>query len=75
LTKLAKARGIKYQYEVLEYGGTDASSMQTAAAGSFAGVISIPTRYIHSSVETVDINDVKECARLLTASVEEGFEG
>lgn len=74
LTKHAKSNGIKHQYEVLEFGGTDAASMQTAAAGSYAGVISIPTRYIHSAVETVDMNDVKECARLLTVAVEEGFE-
>lgn len=73
LSKLAKARDITHQYEILEFGGTDAASMQTAGSGSYAGVISIPTRYIHSGIETVDMKDVEACVSLLTAAIEEGF--
>ena len=64
---LCEAQGIRYQTEVLAAGGTDTSSMQAAASGARAGCISIPCRYIHSSVETVDLDDVEACVRLTQA--------
>ena len=72
-TALAEANNIKYQYEVLLAGGTDTSAMQIAGAGSCAGCISLPTRYVHTPVETVDADDIKACAELLTAFVEQGM--
>ncbi len=73
LTKVAEDNKIKYQYEILEGGGTDTASMQTTGSGSFAGAISIPTRYIHSPVETLSLNDVLACSKLLTAFLETKF--
>ena len=73
MTELSEKHGIKYQYEVLTAGGTDTSSMQTACAGAFTGCISIPTRYIHTPVETVDMADVTACVNLLAAIIKEGF--
>jgi len=73
LTELAKEESIKYQYEVLVSGGTDTSSMQTAGEGSLAGCISIPTRYTHTPVETLDLRDVEACCTLLKAFVERGI--
>lgn len=73
LTELAESNKIKYQYEILTAGGTDTSSMQIAGAGCAAGCISIPTRYIHSPVETIDMADVKSCSTLLTALIESGI--
>ena len=70
LTKAAEDNNIKYQYEILEGGGTDTASMQTTGAGSFAGAISVPVRYVHSPVETLSLNDVNACAKLLTAFLE-----
>ena len=64
MKKTAKDNEVKYQLEILTAGGTDTASIQQAASGAIAGCISIPTRYIHSSVETVDMNDVEECVRL-----------
>ena len=64
---IASNNKIKYQDEVLLAGGTDASSMQVAGAGSKAGVISIPTANIHTGVEMFDINDVKEAVKLTVA--------
>lgn len=58
---------IKHQFEILSGGGTDTSSMQANAGGAIAGCISIPTRYIHSSVETIDMNDVEACVQLTMA--------
>lgn len=74
MVECAKKNSIKYQLEVLEAGGTDTHSMQLAAGGCHAGCISIPTRYIHSPVETVDLGDVEACEKLLTALVNEGIE-
>ena len=61
----AEDAGIPYQLEVLDGGSTDARSIQIAGPGSAAGVISIPTRYVHTVSETVDANDVENCIRLL----------
>ena len=74
MVNAAKKNNIPYQLEVLESGGTDTHSMQLAGGGSHAGCISIPTRYIHSPVETVDLKDVEACEKLLTALVVEGIE-
>lgn len=74
MVSCAKNNKIPYQLEVLEAGGTDTHSMQLAGGGSHAGCISIPTRYIHSPVETVDLKDVEACVELLTALVQEGIE-
>ena len=61
----AEEAGIKYQLEVLTGGTTDARPMQIANAGSAAGCISIPCRYVHSQSETVDANDVENSVKLL----------
>ncbi len=73
LTVLAKESNIKYQYEVLLYGGTDTSQMQIAGSGSVAGCISLPTRYVHTPVETVDMDDLKNCVDLLVEFIEKGM--
>jgi len=64
LIETAKANKIKYQLEVLTYGGTDTSSMQMSGAGSRAAAISIPTRYIHSANEMLDLADVSATIEL-----------
>ena len=56
---LAKDNSVPYQLEILPFGGTDAASMQLAGEGCRAGCISIPTRYVHSAVETMDEKDVR----------------
>ncbi|MBO4277753.1 MAG: M42 family metallopeptidase [Clostridia bacterium] len=74
LAEIAENNKIKYQYEVLTAGGTDTSSMQVAGTGCHAACISIPTRYTHTPVETLDLRDVKACADLLCAFIREGIE-
>ena len=61
-----EADGIAYQLELLSAGRTDASVIQLADAGAPSGCISIPTRYLHTTSETVDIGDVCACIDLLT---------
>ena len=67
---LAEEGGIKYQNEVLTYGGTDTSVIQIAGGGVKVGAISIPSAFIHSGVEMVDMIDVKEAVKLTIAICE-----
>lgn len=65
LTNLSIEHNIKYQYEILEFGGTDAGPIHKSRQGVPSGVISIPTRNLHSSGEIFNKNDVLECVRLV----------
>lgn len=67
MMETAKENGIKYQLEVLNFGGTDAGAIHTTREGVPTGGLSVPTRYIHSPSEMADINDIKACVDLLTA--------
>ena len=71
LCRIAKAKKIPYQREILTYGGTDTSVMQLAGAGSLAGALSIPSRYIHSAVELCDLGDAEACVSLAVEFVKE----
>lgn len=46
-------------------GGTDAFGLQIARAGIPTALVSIPLRYMHTMVETVDADDVQRVGRLL----------
>lgn len=70
LVKLAEDNDIPYQMEVLERGGTDSGAIQLTRAGVPAGVISIPSRYVHSPSEMVDLGDVEACVKLCVAACE-----
>ena len=67
MIRTAEKNKIPYQREVLLFGGTDARAIQLTRAGVPAGCLSIPTRYIHSPSEMVDISDVQNSIKLLTA--------
>ena len=67
---IAKERNIPYQLEILEGGGTDTCALQQAAGGCIAGAVSVPTRYGHSAVEVVDLNDVAGGVQILAGLCE-----
>lgn len=69
LEDAAKAANIPYQLEVLMYGGTDASSIQSSREGVPSGVLSLPTRYTHSVQETIDRADYEACIDLVVAAL------
>ncbi len=71
LTDLAEKNSIKYQYEILEFGGTDAGPIHTSREGVPSGVISIPSRNLHSSGEIFNKADVEECIKLVIATAAE----
>ncbi len=66
LEKCAKENSIKYQFEILTFGGTDAGAMQTVKNGAITGAVSLPVRYIHTPVETANIEDIESCIKLIT---------
>ena len=67
LATVAKEHDIKHQFEILVAGGTDTSSMQMTGAGCRAVALSVPTRYIHSGVEMLDLSDAQACVELTMA--------
>jgi len=73
LVDTAEKSGIKYQYDILPYGGTDAGAIHLTKCGVYSGGISIATRYIHMPTESVSINDCKNCVELICAAVKAGF--
>ena len=64
MRKIAEENKVKYQNEILLFGGTDASSMQVSGTGAHVSAISIPSSFIHSGVEMIDMVDVKEAVKL-----------
>lgn len=70
--EVAREYSIDYQTEVAPGPtGTDAWAMQVSQGGVATAVISIPLRYMHTSVETLDYNDVKKSGRLLAYFIAE----
>jgi len=68
---LAKSRDIPYQMEILPRGGTDAAGLQLANEGAAVVTLSIPTRYVHSVVETASKADIESTILLLAAFLEQ----
>jgi endoglucanase len=67
LVDTARELGIPYQLEVLEFGSTDAMAIQVSREGVPAGVVSIPTRYVHTPSQITDYEDVRNAVKLLEA--------
>jgi endoglucanase len=77
LTQVAAANEIAFKV-LAEAGatGTDAWAMQVVREGIPTGLIDIPLRYMHTSVETISITDVERIGRLLAlfcASLDDTF--
>ena len=70
LREVASARGIAHQLEIMPRGGTDTRELQLSGDGAIAGCVSIPTRYVHQSVETLDPDDLDASVDLVAAFCE-----
>jgi len=69
LRETAKAKGIPYQMDVTEKGTTDASAISLTREGIPSGVISVATRYIHTPVELLSLNDLEKAAELVVEAI------
>lgn len=77
LLKICHDLELKYQSEMMPSGaGTDAYAIEISREGIPTILISIPSRYMHSPVETVHPKDVERTGRLMAhfiASLDEAF--
>ena len=70
---LAEEKEIPFEVEVApDNTGTNAWALQTMEMGIPCALVSIPLRYMHTTVETVCIEDIKNTARLLSEIVSGG---
>ena len=68
LRKLAKTKKIKLQVEAFSLtGGTDAYAIWNKNGGVPSAILSVPNRYMHSTVEMLDLRDLDSTAKLLAA--------
>ena len=66
LKKTAAECGIPVQYEVA--GGrtyTDGDTIMLTGSGVPTALVSVPLRYMHSSVEIADLKDIEQCIELI----------
>lgn len=77
LQETAETYELKHQLEIVPgRSGTDAWAIQVTRDGVPTGLVSIPLRYMHTSVETVSIKDIERTGRLLAwfiAGLDEDF--
>jgi len=70
LVEVAKELEIPYQVEpVPGRSGTDAWAIQVTREGIPTALLSIPLRYMHTSVETVSLKDVERTGRLMAGFI------
>ncbi|MFX0550042.1 M42 family metallopeptidase [Hathewaya histolytica] len=76
LTDIAEEYGISYQVEV-EPGntGTDAWDIQNIRSGVPTLLISIPQKYMHTTVEMVNMDDIKNTGRIIAKFIEKINDG
>ena len=68
----AEENGIPWLPEVMAgRTGTNAWEVQTAREGIATAVLSLPLKYMHSPVETLDLRDLEACASLLAKFVKD----
>lgn len=70
LTQTAREQNIEVQLEVSGGGTTDATAIQLTRDGIRTGVISVATRYIHSPVEVLSLEDLDRGAELIARALE-----
>ena len=69
LIKAGDENDINYQLEVSDGGTTDGSAIQLVREGIPAGVLSVPTRYIHTPVSVCSMDDIESTIELIVAAI------
>ncbi len=70
LVETAEKHGIPYQMKRRTAGGTDAASIARTGRGAPAGVVSVPSRYIHSPVSVISLKDYENAFKLVKKLIE-----
>lgn len=69
LEKVAVEQSIPHQQEIFMGIGTDAGAIHMTSTGVSSGVVSIPSRYTHTPIEIVDLDDLKNTVMLVEAFI------
>jgi putative aminopeptidase FrvX len=69
MRETAEKNRIPYQLEVGAGGTTDATAIYLTKGGIPSTTVSVPTRYIHSPVEVVDLQDIESSVSLLVQAL------
>ncbi|NWF86673.1 M42 family metallopeptidase [Candidatus Bathyarchaeota archaeon] len=70
LVDAAEENKIPYQLETGLPGSTDAARISLTREGVPCGVISVPTRYIHSPISLLSLEDVDNAVKLTVAAIQ-----
>jgi endoglucanase len=71
LVKTAEENNIPYQKEIMNgKTGTNADHITISKGGIPSALVSLPQKYMHTPVETVDIRDIENCAKLIARFLE-----
>ena len=66
----AKEQNIAFETDVtISRTGTDAWSIQVQRGGIPTGLVSLPLRYMHTSVEVISMDTLKNCAKVIAGVV------
>ena len=65
LKDISERHNIPLQYDVSEYGATDALTISFSRGGIPATTVSVPVRNIHTVVGMANVNDIKNTIKLL----------
>ncbi len=69
LIETAKENRIPYQFKQTMNGGTDAGRIHLTKAGVPSAVVSVPTRYFHSPVALLSLQDFQNTVALMTKTL------
>jgi len=69
LVRVAEEEGIPYQFKQPGVGGTDAGAIHLVKEGVPSAVVSVPSRYIHSPVSLLSLEDFENTVRLMKAAL------
>lgn len=69
LVNAGNENNIDYQLEVSDGGTTDGTAIHLTREGIPTGVLSVPTRYIHTPVSVASMKDVESTIQLITKAI------
>jgi len=70
MIRIAKSRGIDYQVQASGYpDGTDTANIQLSRYGVATSLVSIPNRYMHTTVETCSYKDLVSASQLIAETI------
>ncbi|MHA2298136.1 MAG: M42 family metallopeptidase [Candidatus Hodarchaeales archaeon] len=70
LEKAAKTAGITYQFKKPVFGGTDAGAISQVRGGVPVGVLSVPSKYIHSPNTMIRVEDISNTVKIVKTFVQ-----